>query len=1007
MKNTSVKASLVFIFVSILGGSLMAQREYGGIHTKETLENVRKNALSHDATREIRQRVERNAQPWVQKSYEELWSMIPGQDLPRCIDVTWDYNYPKNPKLGCLGCGDEIHKIGGYPYEPDFVNKPWKLTCPNCNIVFPTNDFGAYYKSGIDEHGLFNPEKADKSLLFNVDHPDPSDPLHKFGVDDGFGYIDKNGRAHKFIGYYTWKYWRHVLDIISTLSDAYYYTGEKAYAHKAAVMIDRLADVYPAMDWNKYAEMGWYHSDGSSRKGKIEGRIWETFQVTRMARSYDKIISGTVDAPELYAFLKKKDTEFDLPGNKGTREDFVRNVDTGYLQTAAEALISGQVAGNQGMHQASMACVALALNSEPKTSEYLDWIFAADGGRLPSMLVTLFDRDGMADEAGPGYCYIWPAKIVDILNVLEPYEAYTNNRITRDYPFAVNMFRAPGRVAVLNTFQPNIGDSGTAGGLTDSPSANVMAAGFRYYDDIISGYNAFKTNDNSTSGLLVDATAITPDHYNQLLAERVASYKPEPNLGENLAGYGLASIEFGEDKTGKALWMYYGRNIHHGHEDRLNFSIYAFGVDLAPELGYPEMMNQVHRHTKDWNNNTISHNTVIVDDQKQLGNWTGYPKFFTVAPGFGAVQVESANVYKQAEQYDRTMSFIETPDGNAYGVDIFRVAGGKSHLLSFHGPAGPVTSNGLAFERQTSGTYAGENVPYGDNAKTHPAGYSYLKDVEWNRTPASQFSLDWKAQAGYHAVTEKDDIHMRMHFVGDLNNVALADGIPAQNKKGNPEKIRYALLRREAEGDAKLKSQFVSVLEPWKDKSFIEKIERVAVADPEAVAVKVTLVGGATDYVISNPSRAALAIEGGPSTDGTFAWLRVQDGRVTSASLTQGKELVMGETRITGAGTVAGELVRFERDPKKPAVAWVKVQEGDLAPVAGEQIIFANDKKRNACYDIVSVERDGDLWKVTCGPGTFVRGFADEKNYTKGYEYNVADGQKFVVPVTQHYSSAN
>lgn len=48
--------------------------------------------------------------------------------------------------------------------------------------------------------------------LYNTAHPDPNDPLHKYGVDDGFGYIDKNGRGHRFIGYYTWKYWNYVIE---------------------------------------------------------------------------------------------------------------------------------------------------------------------------------------------------------------------------------------------------------------------------------------------------------------------------------------------------------------------------------------------------------------------------------------------------------------------------------------------------------------------------------------------------------------------------------------------------------------------------------------------------------------------------------------------------------------------------------------------------------------------------------------------------------------------------
>jgi len=61
-------------------------------------------------------------------------------------------------------------------------------------MLFPTNDFEAYYRSGLDEHGVFDPKRADRALLFNTQHPDPNDPLHRFGVDDGTGYAEGENR---------------------------------------------------------------------------------------------------------------------------------------------------------------------------------------------------------------------------------------------------------------------------------------------------------------------------------------------------------------------------------------------------------------------------------------------------------------------------------------------------------------------------------------------------------------------------------------------------------------------------------------------------------------------------------------------------------------------------------------------------------------------------------------------------------------------------------------------
>ncbi len=56
----------------------------------------------------------------------------------------------------------------------------------------------AYYRSGLDDTGWFDSRKADARLLFNAEHPEPSDPLHRFGVDPGLGYVDPEGQLLAF-----------------------------------------------------------------------------------------------------------------------------------------------------------------------------------------------------------------------------------------------------------------------------------------------------------------------------------------------------------------------------------------------------------------------------------------------------------------------------------------------------------------------------------------------------------------------------------------------------------------------------------------------------------------------------------------------------------------------------------------------------------------------------------------------------------------------------------------
>lgn len=981
-----------------------AQRTHGGMYTVERLQNTLNNAANDSWVRSARQSAIQQAAPWLSKSDERLWSMIPAQSLPRCIDVSWDYNYPNNLTLGCLNCGDEIYKHGNYPYTPAYETKPWKLTCPNCAVVFPTNDFGAYYASGINNKGEFDPSVADRSLLFNTQYPDPAHPLHKYGVDDGYGYRDVNGRYHKFIGYYTWQYWRYLIGGVTRLADAYIYTGDKNYAHKAAIMLDRIADVYPAMDWAPYANRGWYHSDGGSRRGKIEGRIWENSQIQGLARAYDKIISGTQNNPLLYNFLAQKAQQFTLPGNKGTRTDLVNNVDTNLLRTGAVAIQQQRIWGNQGMHQLSMAIVAVSLNTAPDTASYIDWIFSPTGGRLPTMLVDLFDRDGAANESAPHYNNLWPNQVRVIMDVLEPYEGYDRVKISRDYPFIKNIFTLPWHVQLLGRFSPNIGDTGETGLISPHFTAATVADGFKYFNDTAAARYAWERNGNSARNLLMDPGAPTPDHYNKLLEQAALAFPEEQRLGKHLAGYGLASLEFGSGNDGRALWCYYGRSTGHGHLDRLNYSIFAFNTDLTPEMGYPAFASASYRPRAAWTNNTLSHNTVIVNKSPQTRNWTGHPQFYVTSPGFGAFEIESKNAYSQTSVYARTMAFIDTEDGqNSYALDVFRVSGGNDHLLSFHGPPGVVTTSGGNFVNQPTGTYAGPHVSFAEEGSGIPLGYSYLDNVSRATAPPRHMWMDWKAQTGYRGVKATDNIHLRLHLASDVNDIALADGRPPINKPGNPERIRYALLHRSTGSGSSLDSTFVSVAEPWKDTPFINSVIRAEPADPSqtnVAAVKIHMKNGVTDHIISNPDRQMVQIVGGPRTDAAFAWARTVNGSLTKVRYVRGETLEFNGITVDGDSEVTGSIFNFERDPTNPTRAWVIVTGGDARAMKGTQIYVQNDGVRTGVYDVLDVQPDGANWRLLCGRGTFVRGFNNANNYDSGYKYNISVGNSFYAPLT-------
>lgn len=1003
MESAMMRAAVTMTLILLLLAVAHAGRDGGGYYSAERVANLRANVERYDWARAQRDAVVTRAEPWVAMSDEELWRLIPCQSLPRAIDVTMTRTPEGNVRLGCLVCGDEIFKHGNYPYRIDHFRQPWKLTCPSCGAVFPTNDFGAFYESAIDEHGCFDASKGDRSLLYNTEHPDPNDPLHTFGVDDGWGYVDADGHEYRFIAYYTWQLWRQIYRILGSLAEAYLYTGEQVYAHKAGVMLDRIADVYPAMDWAPYAERGWFHSDGGSGRGKIEGRIWETGVIRNFARYYDMVADGLDDDPELLTFLASMAQQYELPGSKGTVEDLYRNIEEGILRTGAEAIISRQILGNQGMHQSAMAHLAMAFGRDPEMSQWLDWIFAPNGGAIPGVIVGQVDRDGVGAEGSPSYSLGWASNIGHLADVLAEFTPYDRHDIYRDYPPFAKTFTAGYNLVVLGLSTPNIGDCGATGTMGKVAAApDFIARGYRFLRDPEIAVAAYRANGNSGAGLQRNIFDADPEAIGREIEEIGAAAGPEGDDGGfNRAGYGLMSLERGTGAEGTALWMYYGRSFGHGHADRLNVGLYAYGLKLEPDLGYPEFATSWPKRNE-WTDNTISHNTVIVDRSRQETNWGGHPIFFKTLPGLSAGEVHSEDVYPQCDTYARTIALVGVGDkGEAYGLDIFRVRGGSEHLLSFHATPGDPEVTGLQLEEQGGGTYAGVDVPFGARqSKEVPLGFSWLYDVARDAAPPARWSVDWHVPDGYRGASAADNIHLRYHNLTPLTDVALAHGDPPQNKAGNPRRLRYVLARRA--GDEGLTSTFVSVHEPWRAEPLIRSVERLdAGIDSEgfeAVAVRIELADGATDYLVS--CRGTEPVSAGDLRwAGRLGFIRVRDGEAERAALIGGTELSLGEFRLTvPEPALTGTVVRMDRDMEGDGRIWVDAELPTDGTLAGQSIIIENDGVRNACYTIKAAERDGDLTMLNLGRVSFVRGFVDRNDYAQGFVYNFEEGAAFSIP---------
>ena len=1003
-----VTLSLSILILSALSINVHAQRQYGGFYTREKINNLQNNTQKHDWASELKAIAIKKAEPWVSKSDEYLWEMVHGQNTPRCIDVTLD-RVAKGPKLlGCLKCGMEVLKYGNYPYNPEFEDKPWKLTCPSCKSVFPTNDFGKFYASAIDERGQFDASKGDKTLLFNEAHPNPSDPMHKYGVDDGFGYIDQNGRSHKFIGYYVWKKWDYISSGLSLLADAYLYSGDKKYARKAAILLDRIADVYPEMDWKPYADKGWYHSDGGRNMGKIHGSIWETQIITSLADSYDKIISGTIDNSELFNFLKKQSEKYTI-GTKGSRALLIQNIDNGLLRTAYKAVLSTHIRGNQGMHQLTLATCAIALDSQPESNLWLDWVFAADGGNIPGLMITTFDRDGTSNEGAPGYALMWGRLVTQVAERLQGYPAYTKHNIIKEFPQFNTTFLVAYRMAALGIAIPNMGDSGATGTVSNAyADPKFIAKGYTFTKDPEFAKAAYLSNKNSADKLGRDIFSKDPDAISKEIQRIGEKSGVRADGGYLMSGFGLALLENGRGNSGVAIANNYGRTIMHAHPDLMNFDLLAFGKWLAPDHGYPEFATKMPSNT-DWTGSTVAHNLVFVNEQPQKEVWGGHTKLFKQLKGFGVFELDGKTAYPDLNEYKRTMFLIDAgADSNAYAIDIFKVSGGQDHLYSFHGPPGDITSTGLQLTEQKTGTYAGESIEKGASANGFPRGYSFFYNVKRDLNPPAKIMLDWKVETGYRGLKADENIHLRMHSLTQSNDVAIADGDPPQNKPGNPKKLGYVLLHRKGEN---LNSTFISVFEPYKEKPFIKSVKRIDNGNESQIALEIEHINGNIDYVLYNAeSEKLMKLPNNISMSGNIGYLRKQKGQVVKSLIINGSSLSHENLNLKSGGQIRGKIVKMNKNPS--GSGWVLVDQilPENGSLNGGQLIIANKGERDATYTIKSIKREGKYSKIECGPITFAIGLKNpvaqnSKDPYANYIYEFEEGDSFSIPSHNEWSS--
>ncbi|MDR1531803.1 MAG: heparinase II/III-family protein, partial [Clostridiales bacterium] len=876
-----------------------------------------------------------------------------------------------------------------------------------------------------------------------------------------------------------------IIESLNAFRDAYILAGDVRFAKAGLALLERVADIYPDMDCRAYPKYWGLKLQldrvravlPEERDALLDERLpglirqpW-MFNGDGNYNNGGKIL-GSIEESRITPFFSLAYDAFKPEAGRELRE----KIENGILREIYPAVKKSRINGNGAMHQYALAAAAFALDKSPETQEWLAFNDRSGvtlqphemgvpincaryclsdgmitGGDILRLLVDEIDRDGFTHEGSMTYSGTWLNSFMELSGITEAYRSRqadgtlgtgtpgpADGKKTAGADAAwilrfklAKMFSAFAETRLCGKYTAAFGDAFLAGQPVDKPWVSQCAAGVCEYRDASAARLLSESYGGALSGLHGGIFEPSPD-LETAVGDILAGTAPETK-SVNLAGAGFAALADGarSPDTRRALSMYYGRSDHHGQADTLNLGLYAFGLNLAPDLGYPVNANRNGNRIQ-WSSNTIAHNTVTVDAAMQVrAPMQADPLHFAGGGPVQLIDADASRAYPQTSVYRRTAVTVRIDEASSYIVDFFLIKGGREHVYSFHGAeASAFDTRGLRLKRQEdaagayAGTYAGPDIPYPPGGavsgeipegSAYDSGYGYLVNVQRDERPAAPFSADWRIVDTYGVGCAGSEVHLKLTMLSPVDDVAFADGAPPQKNPVLPSAYRYLLARRKAADDsgAELESCFVSVIEPYNGESLIADIRAVLLAE-DARAVKVTLKSGRVDYVAWSPDgTGAVSVDGVFGFQGFFAFRSQEQGKAPSFFLhdavsAEGGPSAEGVPSAEGgpSAEVTGSVVDFTRELslKNEIITRLDGNVADLARLEGQYVYIKGWNGLNQAYPILGAKAlPGGLAVLDTGDLTPVRKWADSGDFSKGFEYYFPEGAPIRIPLSCSY----
>lgn len=646
---------------------------------------------------------------------------------------------------------------------------------------------------------------ANGHVLPDEDHP-----------DDGTGWEGPNGQMYYFVGSYnSWVIEKLQFEALRPLCLTYLLTGDERYGHKAAVIMDGIAAIYPGCDKGP-----WDWPSGPT--GRLARPKYQTARVLiHYADWYDEIFHcPALDEPSVVEGMTRREN---------VEENLLK--DGGwycYEHTLSASLNNGHADYLRG---------ALAVGCVLGIHTYVRWAHEGLYG-IQTMVANNIDRDGRYFETSLGYALHTRDLYLTFSEPLLNYrsEAYPEGINLYDDPKFASFYFLPGALFDCAGHTPSYGDRGPDTG-TAYPSHPILSKLDYMFAEQLYARTSGELREQFGAALAYLGGERGEDIRAALGDPRWLMFHaepfPEPEANEAdvirqrlsssdfFGQKGIAILRAGEGEEAEAALLRYGPSLNHGQHDELNLNYYALGKEVTYDLGY----GLASTHTNcGWTRQTASHNLVVVDETSQHvenSGTGGSLHIFAEMPGIRVMEADAPAAYagQDVQQYRRLIAMVG--DGtDRYLVDVFRVSGGSQHDYMLHTVSDALDIEGVELGEVEEGSLAGPDISWGKQLGLRgyieqfpnrhwwnppPGnGYGFLVDVRRGQNqPTDPWSATWE-------IDPSRDANLRLLNLPEEGTdviTATGPGLYAQH----PE-AAYVCARRTGEG---LHSEFASVLEPY------------------------------------------------------------------------------------------------------------------------------------------------------------------------------------------------